>query len=244
MTTYRNTSQWGFDQFSLAVAYTEALVDAGACPILIPLGLQETTIDGILARLEGIVFTGGGDIHPDTYASQPHPLVSDVDTGRDRIELYLLKTTLQRKLPFLGICRGFQLINVCMGGSLYEDILDQRPGALKHQYFPDWPRNYLAHTVQINKQSRLAKILDATDQPVNSLHHQGVKDLARDLVPAAYAPDGLVEAFELPDHPFGLGVQWHPEWLQENPSMQALFHAFVQMASERIYCFVQAKKLN
>jgi putative glutamine amidotransferase len=230
LTTYRNQSQWDFDQSSLAIAYTEALVKAGACPLLIPMGLPDCAIGEISARLDGIVFTGGGDVHPDVYGSHPHPLVTDVDIDRDRIELYLLQSALQRKLPFLGICRGFQVINVGLGGSLYEDILDQKPGALKHQYFTDHPRDYLAHTVHIEENSRLAKILDATDQPVNSLHHQGVKDLAADLVATAYAPDGLIEAFELPGYPFGIGVQWHPEWLQENPSMQALFCEFVQAA--------------
>ena len=130
-------------------------------------------------------------------------------------------------------CNFFVAINVGMGGSLYEDILDQRPGALRHQYFPDWPRNHLAHTVQVEEQSRLAQILETTNIQVNSLHHQGVKELAPGLKPTAFAPDGIVEAFELPGHPFGLAVQWHPEWLQEHLPMQALFRSFVQAASDK-----------
>jgi len=176
LTTYRNLNQY-------AEAYTEALVNAGACPVLIPLGLSETTINDLTSHLDGVMFTGGGDIHPEAYRSEPNPLVSDVDNDRDRLELHLLKEALRLELPILGICRGLQLINVGLGGSLYEDILDQRPGALKHQYFPDWPRDHLAHSIRIEGRSGLGEILGASELMVNSLHHQGIKDLAARLKP-------------------------------------------------------------
>jgi putative glutamine amidotransferase len=141
--------------------------------------------------------------------------------------LYLLEQAQSMELPFLGICRGLQLINVGLGGSLYEHILEQHEGALQHQYSPDWPRDYLAHSVQVRRDSLLGNILGVSELHVNSLHHQGVKELAPRLRATAYAPDGLLEAFELPDFPFGLAVQWHPEWLLGQPSSRALFQAFV-----------------
>ena len=129
-------------------------------------------------------------------------------------------------MPFLGICRGLQLINVGLGGTLYADIADQVPGADKHDYYPDWERDYLAHPVEVDLGTRLADIIGGGKVDVNSLHHQSVDKVAADLVVTAKAPDGVVEAVELPDHPFGLAVQWHPEWLTAHSRMRALFAAF------------------
>lgn len=233
LTTYRHLNPQGLPLNSLTEAYVRAVSNAGALPMLIPLGLPEETLDKILLRLDGILFTGGGDVAPERYGSQPHPLVNDVDPDRDRVEVYLLNRTLDLGLPFLGICRGLQLINIAMGGTLFEDILDQHPNSLKHQYYPDWPRNYLAHTVQVEQDSRLGEMLAVPTIQVNSLHHQGVRQLATALRATAFAPDGIIEAFELAEHPFGLAVQWHPEWLQEHPPMQNLFREFVQAADEK-----------
>ena len=227
VTTWRGTSKSGSPQFFLSQTYTSSLVEAGACPVMIPLDLPEAVLEALLSRLDGLLFSGGGDVHPSRYNSQMHPLVGDVDEDRDRIEIYLVKRALESGLPFLGICRGLQVINVAMGGTLYEDILDQHPHALKHAYYPDWPRDYLAHGVQVESASRLASILDGADFQVNSLHHQGIRQLAPSLQATAHAPDGLIEACELPGHPFGLAVQWHPECLQAHLPMRRLFQAFV-----------------
>ena len=232
LTTYRFKNQYGLPQLAINEAYTAALSLAGAIPLLIPLGLSEGALEAALARLDGVVFTGGGDVHPERYGSQEHPLVDGVDADRDRVEIFLLKRVLQAGLPFLGICRGLQVINVAMGGSLYEDVLDQRPNALRHQFFPEMPRNYLAHPVEVVSGSRLAGILGDGPAQVNSLHHQGILSLASGLQAAAFAPDGLVEACEVAGHPFGLAVQWHPEWLQEHGSMRNLLKAFVSAAQE------------
>jgi putative glutamine amidotransferase len=228
LTGFRETNQYGHPQISVNEAYIKAITNAGASPLIIPLGLSETQLELILTRLDGIVFTGGGDIQPQCYGNQPHPLVSEVDTDRDRVEIHLVQRAIESRLPFLGICRGLQVVNVALGGTLYEDILDQRPAAIQHQYYPDWPRNYLAHTVRVEKDSRLQKILGMTEPMVNSLHHQGIDQLATSLQATAYAPDGLIEAFELTGDSFGLAVQWHPEWLQEYLPMQAIFQALVQ----------------
>ena len=233
VTTFRSLNQYGLPQVGISEAYTKALMNAGACPVLIPLGLPTERLEDLISRLDGILFTGGGDIHPQHYGSQMHPLVDDIDAERDEIEINLVQKITKTELPFMGICRGLQVLNVALGGSLYKDILDQRPEARKHQYYPNWPRNYLAHAVRIESTSQLGRILGLENVEVNSLHHQGIRNLAPGLQATAFAPDGLVEAFEVPGRPFALAVQWHPEWLQEHVPMQTLFRAFVQAAEKQ-----------
>lgn len=230
LTTFRQLNKSGNPLISVNEAYLRALSRSGAIPVPVPLGLSEDALTALLDRLDGIVFTGGGDVHPERYGSQPHPLVDDVDADRDRVEIHLFQQTLRSGKPFLGICRGLQVINVAQGGTLYEDILDQRAGALKHQYGGDQPRDYLAHEVRLDAGSRLAETVGLLGLQVNSLHHQGIREVGTQLRPTAFAPDGLVEAIELADYPFGLAVQWHPEWLLEHAPMQAIFAAFVQAA--------------
>lgn len=210
--------------------YTQAVANAGGIPVIIPLHLAEDALGELATRLDGVLFPGGGDVHPHRYGSVMHPLVDSVSEARDRIEIALVQQVVQLKKPFLGICRGIQVINVALGGTLYEDILDQMPGAQPHAYSSEWPRNHLAHSVQVWENSRLARILGETNVRVNSLHHQGIRQLASSLRPTAWAPDRLIEAIELPDHPFGIAVQWHPEWLQEHAPMRHLFRAFVEAA--------------
>ena len=228
ITTGRIYNRYGFSQIAVTEAYIQAVSNSGATPLLIPLGLPEAAYPGLLDHLDGILFTGGGDVQPERYGGQSHPLVKEVDPDRDRVEISLLQDSLESSKPFLGICRGLQLINVAMGGSLYEDLQAQRPRTQRHQFFPEKPRSFPAHRVQIESESRLAGVLGTSQAEVNSLHHQGIRQLAAGLSASAYAPDGLIEAFELPDYPFGLAVQWHPEWMQDNEPMQALFQAFTQ----------------
>ena len=233
VTTMRRKNSAGMTLASLAEAYVDALTQAGACPVLIPNALPEAALDELLPRLDGVLFTGGGDIETTYYQEQAHPKVSGVEPDRDRLEIILLKKVVQESKPFLGICRGLQLINVGLGGSLYADIADQVPGAAKHDYYPDWKRDHLAHPVEMDQGSYLADILGGSVVEVNSLHHQAVHQLAPGLVATASSPDGIVEAVELPDHPFGLAVQWHPEWLTTHTAMRALFKAFSDAAMER-----------
>jgi putative glutamine amidotransferase len=232
ITTARIYNRYGFSQIAVTEAYIQAVSRTGATPLLIPLGLPEAAYPSILDHLDGILFTGGGDVQPERYGGQPHPLVREVDPDRDRVEINLLQDSLQSSKPFLGICRGLQLINVALGGSLYEDLQAQRPQTRRHQFFPEKPRSYPAHIVQLEPESRLAGILGTTQIEVNSLHHQGIHQLAHRLWASAFAPDGVIEAFELPGHPFGLAVQWHPEWLQDLATMQALFQAFTEAARQ------------
>ncbi|MES0361817.1 MAG: gamma-glutamyl-gamma-aminobutyrate hydrolase family protein [Anaerolineales bacterium] len=233
VTTMRRKNSAGMTLASLAEAYVDALTQAGACPVLIPNALPEAALDELLPRLDGVLFTGGGDIETTYYQEQVHPKVSGVEPDRDRLEIILLKKVVQESKPFLGICRGLQLINVGLGGSLYTDIADQVPGAAKHDYYPDWKRDHLAHPVEVNQDTRLADILGGSEVEVNSLHHQAVRQLAPGLVATASSPDGIIEALELVDHPFGLAVQWHPEWLTAHAAMRALFKAFSDSAREK-----------
>jgi putative glutamine amidotransferase len=216
---------------ALNEAYTRAVARAGALPVIIPLGLADETLQALLSRLDGVLFSGGGDVETGRYGGLDHPRVGGVDLDRDRVEVLLAEQVAGRGVPFLGICRGIQVINVALGGKLYSHIADQHAGALKHDYYPDFPRDHPAHEVSITPGSRLAEILGVTQVTTNSLHHQGVQQPAPGMRVLAYAPDGIVEAVEYQGHPFGLAVQWHPEGMPDSAPMQALFLAFAQAAS-------------
>jgi putative glutamine amidotransferase len=214
-------------------SYSQMLLQSGAIPILIPINLKAGYYQDLLSRIDGIIFTGGGDIDPSRFNGLPHEKISHVDQERDNAEISLLQQVQSLNLPFMGICRGLQVINVALGGDLYTHISDQLPGALEHAYFP--PENstdFLAHTIEIKKGSCLAQIMGTTQAQVNSLHHQGIQSLAPQVTPLAWAPDGLVEAIQVPNNPFGFAVQWHPEWLPDDNYAQALFTAFIETARQ------------
>jgi putative glutamine amidotransferase len=233
VTTYQGKNDNGLPIHALLRAYVEAIMQAGGVPLLIPSCLDVEALHTLFERTDGFLFTGGGDIATERFNGEPHPSVYGVDTERDSAEFTLLDKLVSEQKPFLGICRGFQMVNVGLGGTLYTDIGYQFPKSVKHDYFPDFPRSYLAHQVKIEVGSRLANLMGVTELVVNSLHHQGAKDVPAKLKPVAFAPDGLVEAFELRDHPFGIAVQWHPEWLTDQPATRRLFQAFINAASEK-----------
>ena len=215
--------------------YILTLVAAGAIPVMIPL-VDDETVRGIYDELDAVFLPGGADIDPATYGKGPHPLCDKTDKERDRVELLLAKWAIDEGKPVLGVCRGMQLINVAAGGSLYQDLAEQLPGSLKHDYFPfngaSWTRDYLAHAVQVAPESRLSMLFGAGELPVNSMHHQGVREIGRDLVATATAPDGLVEALEGTGEGYVFAVQWHPEALTDGDAqMRALFRDFVTEAA-------------
>lgn len=232
LTTYNQKNKYGFPTAALMHKYVTAVGQAGGAPVLIPTGLSDPALASLLGRLDGILLTGGGDVEPARYQAELHPSLNGMDPERDAIELNLVRAAAESGKPFLGICRGFQVINVAFGGTLYTHIADQHPNAIKHAYDSGSERELLAHVVRIEPGTRLAGILGETQFLVNSLHHQGVKELAAGLVPAGYAPDDLLEALELPGHPFGVAVQWHPEWLTGFAPARRLFQAFVEAARE------------
>ena len=230
ITTWRKRDPQNYPFFHLAEAYIEALTQAGASPLLIPLSLSEDNLDNLLSCFDGIVFSGGEDISPEVYGAPHSPEIKEIDSDRDRLELSLFRLVQERRTPFLAICRGMQLVNVAQGGTLHADIGSCYAGALKHDFMEKYPRNFLAHEIQLEPNSHLANILECTSLEVNSIHHQAVDKLGFGLKAVAHSLDGLVEAIELPDYPFGLGVQWHPECLLELPEMRQLFKSFVVAA--------------
>jgi len=210
---------------SLQYAYIHAISISGGIPVPIASNLPDEQLHDLFNRLDGIVFSGGGDIAVNLYDGENHPSISTVDDARDTTEIFLLKQSAETGKPVLGICRGAQIMNVSLGGTLYSHLPDQFPGSVDHQ--PGNDRKKIAHLVNIDESSRVTEIFGETLLHVNSLHHQGIKDLAPTLKAVGYAPDGLVELVEMKDHPFGVAVQWHPEWLMDQPSMQKLFSHFI-----------------
>ena len=215
----------------LMQSYVNAVMQAGGLPVLIPSLMAEEGWDEVYARLDGILFSGGGDIGLDYSPGASHPRIDDVDPARDSIELKMVQAAASDGKPFLGICRGCQVMNVALGGTLYTHIPDQLPNALDHSY-PGNMRTVLVHEIKIEEGTRIAEIFGEPIIKVNSLHHQGLKDIPSSLRIAGHAPDGLVEAIELPEHPFGLAVQWHPEWLTDQEPTRNLFRNFVQAAEK------------
>lgn len=216
---------------SVGQAYIHAIQRAGGIPLIIPVGINPSDLKSFTSHLDGILFTGGGDVRPQYFGGENHPKVTGVNPERDRLEFELLKLAFEMDLPLLAICRGFQVLNVGLGGTLYTHIQDQLPDAIKHDWYPDFPRDRIAHTVSVVQESKLHHILGESEVPVNSLHHQGIENLGHRLKPVATAPDGLVEAVEVMDVRFALGVQWHPECLPDSIPMQRLFKAFVDACS-------------
>jgi putative glutamine amidotransferase len=231
ITTNQSKNLHGQPTVMLMQSYINAVMQAGGVPVLIPSHIAEDGWQAVYSRLDGILFSGGGDIGLEYAPGEPHPRIDDVDLQRDAIELKMVRAAATDGKPFLGICRGCQVMNVALGGTLYTHIPDQLLNALDHSY-PGNMRTILVHEVKIEEGTRIAEIFGEPIIKVNSLHHQGLKDIAPSLRVAAHAPDGLVEAIELPDHPFGLAVQWHPEWLTDQGLTRNLFSTFVKTAGQ------------
>jgi putative glutamine amidotransferase len=227
ITTNQSKNLHGQPTIMLMQSYVNAVRQAGGVPVLVPSLIAEDGWDAVYSRLDGILFSGGGDIGLEYFPGAPHPRIDEVDLERDSIELKMVKAATADGKPFLGICRGCQVLNVALGGNLYTHIPDQLPHALDHSY-PGNMRTILVHEVKIEEGTRCGEIFGEPLLQVNSLHHQGLKDIAPALRVAGHAPDGLVEAIELPDHPFGLAVQWHPEWLTDQEPTRNLFRKFVE----------------
>ncbi len=218
-------------RFANNESYANAIADNGGAPVMIPAIGNDDALDAIYAALDGLLLTGGPDIDPASYHEPRHRLTDGGDAPMERAEAYLTRRALADDLPVFGICRGIQTLNVVAGGTLYQDLADERGGPISH---PEDARgrDYIAHSVRIEQSSALGRAVGQAEIGVNSLHHQAVRDLAPGFVVTATAPDGLVEAIERPDHPFALGVQWHPEELyRSGESWAALFRAFVEAAA-------------
>lgn len=217
-------------------SYLAAVEAAGGLPLLIHLTDDQDVLDAFYQQCDGLLFCGGGDIAPAHYGQTPHPRLGAVEELRDRVELRLARRAVADRKPVLGICRGIQLLNVALGGTLYQDINAELPGTLDHRESSQRSdRAYLAHLLTLERDSWLAEILDATTIAVNTLHHQAVRDVASGLRVVGRAPDGVVEAVEGTGDTFIAGVQCHPEelWQSAEPRWKRLFTGFVERAASR-----------
>jgi gamma-glutamyl-gamma-aminobutyrate hydrolase PuuD len=224
ITTYAQDASWGVWNLPAALIpldYVDAVERAGGRPLLIPpssTGLEET-----LDALDGIVFSGGADVDPSIYGADPHPETDEPQARRDESELELLRAALERDMPTLAICRGFQLLNVARGGDLVQH-LPETVGSDNHKQVPG---EFAEHPVEVKDGTRLAGIVGAGGG-VTSHHHQAIGRVGEGLVETAWAADGTLEAVEDPSRRFALGVQWHPEAAED----QRLFDELVTEARE------------
>ncbi len=218
------------NEYRLNHKYPEAIYAGGAIPIMLPLIPTRDYLEAVFAKLDGIIMSGCySDVDPKLYGEEPHPKLGPISEVRDQFDWLLLEYAHERKVPLMGICRGFQALNVFRGGKLIQDLPSQKPESMQHdQWNPEYP---LVHEVRLSPQSVLNLTSQEHSRPVTSLHHQAVKEIGKGLVPIAWAPDGVVEAVqnENLDAHYVFGVQWHPErtWEVDEFSL-AIFQNFVQ----------------
>ncbi len=225
ITTYAEQARWGawdLPAALLPLAYVRAVADAGAAPLLVP--PVGDAVAPALAVLDGLLLAGGADLDPAGYGAAAHPETAAVRPERDASELALLRAALDERLPVLGVCRGMQLLNVALGGTLEQHL----PDVVGHEGHRGPPGVFAEHEVRLERTARVGRALDET-VAVRSYHHQGVDRIGEGLRVVGRAPDGAVEALEHEDLPFVVGVLWHPE-AGDDPR---LFEALVEAARER-----------
>lgn len=236
-TTFRRATDRQQSGYIVGISetYVKAVMAAGGIPLLIPVGLSHEDLWSMFNEIDGLLLPGGGDVDPAIYTDeQPHVSLRGLDNLRDDLELSMAKAAVEQGKPVLAICRGHQVFNVALGGTLWQDLSSQMPDTIGHDHPDGKPRNLLQHRVEIKSDSLLARYLAGDSVSVNSLHHQGIRQLAPGLLASAIAPDGLIEGVEIEDHPFAIGVQWHPEDLiWDDPAMLSLFQGFVEAAGAR-----------
>ena len=218
----------GARRVRLNESYVSSVRAAGLVPIILA-PLEPTSIDRVLEMVQGVVLTGGEDVDPGEYGAPMHPRCNPPHVQRDKCELAVARRARELGLPTLGICRGIQVINVALGGTLIQDIPSERPSEVRHD--SEAERDVRVHDVHVEKDSLLAEALGATDIQVNSYHHQAVDRVAPGIRVTARAPDGIIEGLESADDDWWmLAVQWHPEDLVEDARSwdRGLFRAFAE----------------
>lgn len=219
------------DSYWMLPGYFEGIIQAGGMPIMLPLTNEESDVDSLLDMCDGIMLTGGQDITPQIYGEEKLPECGECSDARDIMDTMFLLAALQKNKPVLGICRGIQLLNAVLGGTLYQDIPSQHQSALEHHQKP--PYDKPSHSVVLLPGSPLSLLFKQDKLEVNSYHHQGIKELAEGLLPMAVAPDGMIEAVMLPGMKFVWGVQWHPEFIYKvDKCSQMLLKAFVDACQD------------
>ncbi|MDR3595730.1 gamma-glutamyl-gamma-aminobutyrate hydrolase family protein [Clostridium sp.] len=207
--------------------YLNAVENAGGVPLFIPISEDMDDVKSYLNMIDGIIFSGGEGVGPIKFGENPSKAISNINYLRDNFELALFKEAYKRDMPILGVCRGAQLINVALGGSLYQDIFSEIPNC--HGHMPSGMQVYdLFHIIDIEENSKLFDIFKATELEVNSFHHQAIKDLGKDLKVTAASKDGVIEGIESLSRKFLVGVQWHPEDLTlKHKEFLKLFKALI-----------------
>jgi putative glutamine amidotransferase len=211
--------------------YSQAVLHSGGAPVIIPAAQDPDSLSRILDSVQGLILSGGPDVHPKRFGEEPLAGLGEVDEALDSMELMAAGLALERDIPILAICRGIQVLNIALGGTLYQDIPSQVPDSLCHN--PKTDKAVTTHTVRIKAGSRLRRIIGKPEIWVNSKHHQALKDPAPGLVVTARARDGVIEAVEHPDKRYVIGVQWHPEgtW-RDDAFSKKLILSFVRAAGE------------
>lgn len=226
------TAQWDHagKYYRMLPGYVECIRSAGGLPVILPMCSESEKIDRMAEICDGILFTGGPDIDPSLYGSVDETGTVDVCPARDTFELSLMHAACERDLPVFCICRGIQILNVALGGTIYEDLPQQNPSNVVHRQRP--PFSKPAHSVSLTPGSSLRCLLRRDTIEVNSNHHQAIRRLAGTLTVTASAADGVIEAVELPSASFCWGVQWHPELLAPDDAYAAaLFENFIAACS-------------
>ena len=226
----------GTRRFFANRAYDNAVENAGGVLVTIGRPKEEQVIRSLLETADGLLLMGGHDMCPEYY-NEKNTHCKNIDRERDDLEVLLIKHAHEMKKPILAICRGLQVMNVAFGGSLYQDISKEMENGGEHDFHKDVSgvdraRDFPAHEIQIVSETLLHKLAASQMQTVNSLHHQGIKKLGQSLVASAHSPDGLIEAVEIENYDYGLGVQWHPEELGDDASRK-IFSAFIEAAKKQ-----------
>ena len=212
---------------SLNYTYIDAIIQAGGIPVMIPIVEDRECLLKYMDVIDGIVFTGGEDVSPLYFGENPIKEIGSISQERDDCEMYLFKEAYELNMPILGICRGAQLMNVALGGSLYQDISAQVEDSLGHSS-ESGPSHQVHHMIRIEKDSKLYDIFENDRIAVNSFHHQSVKGLGKGLKASAFSYEGIIEAVESTEKGFVVGVQWHPEALvHKHPIFIKLFNEFI-----------------
>ncbi|RFB18058.1 gamma-glutamyl-gamma-aminobutyrate hydrolase family protein [Bacillus sp. HNG] len=218
---------------TLSNDYIQAVIQAGGIPVILPIGIDED-VSQLVTNLDGLLLTGGGDIDPFLFGEEPHPKLGAISPGRDDLEPAIIKEMIAADKPILAICRGIQILNIALGGDMYQDIYSQHETQLL-QHSQKAPRYHFAHFVKAKEGSLLASIAGTTEFKVNTDHHQSVRHVPYPLDVSGVASDGIIEAIESTGHSFVLGVQWHPEGLavRGDQISKRIFSRFVESCSEK-----------
>ncbi len=215
-------------QEHVGITYVNSVIKAGGLPFFIPMEYPTEDISLIREFFDGLLLIGGGDVDPKFYGGKEHFSVGGVWPVRDTLESKLARLAYDTGWPIFGICRGEQVMNVAAGGKLFSDIPDQVPHArFNHQQPGGTPRDALIHKVRITPGTLLHRIIEKDTIEVNSFHHEAVSEPGKNILISAYSEDDIIEGIEIPGHPFALGVQWHPECMQQYDDHARLFRAFV-----------------